>query len=109
MCLNCVTGLWAGAKLDAFLAARAGGPPSFDRKLVLLRYHHRISAWDSLRYRWALLQVNVRHPRSDLFSFCIVRWAGAACLSARDQKRLASPALTQVRPCGLHCHLKSWC
>ena len=69
MCLYCFDFLSAGAKLDAFLAARGGGPRSFDRKLVLLRYHHRISAWDSLRYRWALLQVNVQHPSSDLFSF----------------------------------------
>ena len=77
-CLDCP---WAGAKLDAFLAARAGRPRAFDRKLVLLRYHHRISAWDNLHYRWALLRVNVRCPSSESISFRIVLWpeAGLVC------------------------------
>lgn len=47
----------AGAKVDAWLAARGGQRHTFSRSVVLRRYHHNMGAWENLRYRWRLLRV----------------------------------------------------
>ena len=47
----------AGAKVDAALARRAAVPHAFSRAMVLRRYHHTVSPWDDLVFRWHLLRV----------------------------------------------------
>ena len=49
-----------GPKLDVELANRSGlSNVHFSRALVLKRYHHRVTAFDTLLYRWQLLRVRV--------------------------------------------------
>lgn len=53
-----------GAKVDRELINRSKLPENMlSRKMVLLRYHHRISALENIKFRVALLQGKVYRPK----------------------------------------------
>lgn len=53
-----------GVKADSKLIRNAKLPEgTLSRRLVMLRYHHRISAIENIKYRLALLQGKVYRPK----------------------------------------------
>ena len=53
-----------GAKVDRELIMRSKLPENtLSRRMVLLRYHHRISAIENIKFRVALLQGKVYKPK----------------------------------------------
>jgi hypothetical protein len=53
-----------GVKLDSELIRRAKLPEgTLSRRLVMLRYHHRISIIENIKYRLALLQGKIYRPQ----------------------------------------------
>lgn len=52
-----------GAKLEAALLQRAGQPSLIQRRMVLLRWHGRISSVENAKYWMRLLQGKVRDPQ----------------------------------------------
>ena len=53
-----------GAKLDAHLMQRSGMPTNtFSRRLIMLRFHNRISPGENIKYRLGLVRGTAYSPR----------------------------------------------
>ena len=63
--LLCLCSASAGVKLDTALARRAGLPPSsaVPRRLILSRFHYRVSPLENIKYRIALLRGQAYAPK----------------------------------------------